>query len=142
MIRQRTLRNAIKATGVGLHTGEKVYLTLCPAPLNTGIVFLRVDLKPLVEIPGRADNVADTTLSTSLLANGETGSTVEHLMAAMSGLGIDNAYVDVSAPLRARPQLSPPTQARSISLFPRSCAGSQNDRQRRERLPVAARQPL
>ena len=98
MIRQRTLRNAIKATGVGLHTGEKVYLTLCPAPVNTGIVFRRVDLDPVVEIPGRADNVADTTLSTSLLANGETVSTVEHLMAAMAGLGIDNAYVDVSAP--------------------------------------------
>ncbi|QFU74987.1 UDP-3-O-acyl-N-acetylglucosamine deacetylase [Halioglobus maricola] len=98
MIRQRTLRNAIKATGVGLHTGDKVYLTLCPAPVNTGIVFRRVDLDPVVEIPGRADNVADTTLSTSLFANGEKVSTVEHLMAAMAGLGIDNAYVDVSAP--------------------------------------------
>ena len=98
MIRQRTLRNAIKATGVGLHTGEKVYLTLAPAPVNTGIVFRRVDLNPVVEIPGRADNVADTTLSTGLLANGEKVSTVEHLMAALAGLGIDNAYVDVSSP--------------------------------------------
>ena len=98
MIRQRTLRNAIKATGVGLHTGDKVYLTLAPAPVNTGIVFRRVDLDPVVEIPGRADNVADTTLSTGLLANGASVSTVEHLMAAMAGLGIDNAYVDVSAP--------------------------------------------
>ncbi|MEH6585376.1 MAG: UDP-3-O-acyl-N-acetylglucosamine deacetylase [Halioglobus sp.] len=98
MIRQRTLRNSIKATGVGLHTGEKVYLTLAPAPVDTGIVFRRVDLDPVVEIPGRADNVADTTLSTGLLANGERVSTVEHLMAAMAGLGIDNAYVDVSAP--------------------------------------------
>ena len=98
MIRQRTLRNAIKATGVGLHTGEKVYLTLCPAPVDTGIVFRRVDLDPVVEIPGRADNVNETTLSTTLFANGEKVSTVEHLMAAMSGLGIDNAYVDVSAP--------------------------------------------
>lgn len=98
MIRQRTLRNAIKATGVGLHTGEKVYLTLCPAPVDTGIVFRRVDLDPVVEIPGRADNVNETTLSTTLTANGEKVSTVEHLMAAMAGLGIDNAYVDVSAP--------------------------------------------
>jgi UDP-3-O-[3-hydroxymyristoyl] N-acetylglucosamine deacetylase len=98
MIRQRTLRNAIKATGVGLHTGEKVYLTLCPAPVDTGIVFRRVDLDPVVEIPGRADNVNETTLSTTLFANGEKVSTVEHLMAAMAGLGIDNAYVDVSAP--------------------------------------------
>ena len=98
MIRQRTLRNSIKATGVGLHTGEKVYLTLAPAPVDTGIVFRRVDLDPVVEIPGRADNVADTTLSTGLFANGERVSTVEHLMAAMAGLGIDNAYVDVSAP--------------------------------------------
>lgn len=98
MIRQRTLRNAIKATGVGLHTGEKVYLTLAPAPVNTGIVFRRVDLDPPVEIPARAENVGDTTLSTSLMANGERVSTVEHLLAAMAGLGIDNAFVDVSAP--------------------------------------------
>ena len=71
MIRQRTLRNAIKATGVGLHTGEKVYLTLAPAPANTGIVFRRVDLDPVVEIPARAENVGDTTLSTSLVAGDE-----------------------------------------------------------------------
>lgn len=98
MIRQRTLRNAIKATGIGLHTGEKVYLTLNPAPANTGIVFRRVDLQPVVEIPARAENVGDTTLSTSLLAKNERVSTVEHLLSAMAGLGIDNAYVDVSAP--------------------------------------------
>ena len=98
MIRQRTLRNAIKATGVGLHTGEKVYLTLAPAPVNTGIVFRRVDLDPVVEIPARAENVGDTTLSTSLMANGERVSTVEHLLSAMAGLGIDNAFIDVSAP--------------------------------------------
>jgi len=97
MIRQRTLRNAIKATGVGLHTGEKVYLTLCPAPINAGIVFRRVDLDPVVEIPARAENVRETTLSTTLIANGEKVSTVEHLLAAMAGLGIDNAFVDVSA---------------------------------------------
>jgi UDP-3-O-[3-hydroxymyristoyl] N-acetylglucosamine deacetylase len=66
MIRQRTLRNSIKATGIGLHTGEKVYLTLSPAAVDTGIVFRRVDLNPIVEIPARAENVGDTTLSTSL----------------------------------------------------------------------------
>ncbi|MFU8763797.1 MAG: UDP-3-O-acyl-N-acetylglucosamine deacetylase [Haliea sp.] len=97
MIRQRTLRNAIKATGVGLHTGEKVYLTLCPAPINAGIVFRRVDLDPVVEIPARAENVRETTLSTTLIANGEKVSTVEHLLSAMAGLGIDNAFVDLSA---------------------------------------------
>ncbi len=98
MIRQRTLRNAIRATGVGLHSGEKIYLALCPAPANTGIVFRRVDLDPVVEIPARAENVGDTTLSTSLMAGGERVSTVEHRLAAMAGLGIDNAFVDVSAP--------------------------------------------
>ncbi|HAN26372.1 MAG TPA: UDP-3-O-[3-hydroxymyristoyl] N-acetylglucosamine deacetylase [Haliea salexigens] len=97
MIRQRTLRNAIKATGVGLHTGEKVYLTLSPAPVDAGIVFRRVDLDPVVEIPARAENVRETTLSTTMIANGEKVSTVEHLMSAMAGLGIDNAFVDVSA---------------------------------------------
>lgn len=97
MIRQRTLRNAIKATGVGLHTGEKVYLTLCPAPINAGIVFRRVDLDPVVEIPARAENVRETTLSTTLIANGVKVSTVEHLLSAMAGLGIDNAFIDVSA---------------------------------------------
>lgn len=98
MIRQRTLRNSIKATGVGLHTGEKVYLTLNPAPINTGIVFRRVDLDPVVEIRARAENVGDTTLSTSLVSGNERVSTVEHLLSAMAGLGIDNSYVDVSAP--------------------------------------------
>jgi UDP-3-O-[3-hydroxymyristoyl] N-acetylglucosamine deacetylase len=98
MLRQRTLRNSIKATGVGLHTGEKVYLTLNPAPVNTGIVFRRVDLDPVVEIPARAENVGDTTLSTSLMACNERVSTVEHLLSAMAGLGIDNSYIDVSAP--------------------------------------------
>ena len=98
MVRQRTLRNSIKATGIGLHSGEKVYLTLAPAPVDTGIVFRRVDLDPVLEIPAKADNVGDTTLSTSLVVRNERVSTVEHLMSAMAGLGIDNAYVDVSAP--------------------------------------------
>ena len=97
MIRQRTLRNAIKATGVGLHMGEKVYLTLAPAPVDTGIVFRRVDLDPVVEIPACAANVGDTTLSTTLVHGGSRVSTVEHLLSAMAGLGIDNAFVDVSA---------------------------------------------
>ncbi|MEO0435796.1 MAG: UDP-3-O-acyl-N-acetylglucosamine deacetylase [Pseudomonadota bacterium] len=97
MIRQRTLRNAIKATGVGLHTGEKIYLTLAPAPVDTGIVFRRVDLDPVVEIPAHALLVGDTTLSTTLIENGQRVSTVEHLLSAMAGLGIDNAFVEVSA---------------------------------------------
>lgn len=97
MIRQRTLRNAIKATGIGLHTGEKVYLALAPAPIDTGIVFRRVDLDPCVEIPATAANVGDTTLSTTLMLQGHRVSTVEHLLSAMAGLGIDNAFVDVSA---------------------------------------------
>src|SRR5690625_2784362 len=97
MIRQRTLRNTIRATGVGLHTGEKVYLTLRPAPVNTGIVFRRVDLDPMVEIPARAENVGDTTLSTTLVRGDVRVSTVEHLLSAMAGLGIDNACVELSA---------------------------------------------
>ena len=97
MIRQRTLRNPIKATGIGLHTGEKVYLGLSPAPIDNGIVFRRVDLSPPVEIPARALNVGDTTLSTTLIADGQRVSTVEHLLSAMAGLGIDNAFIDVSA---------------------------------------------
>jgi len=98
MIRQRTLKNVIRATGIGLHTGEKVYLTLRPAAVDTGIVFRRVDLDPPVEIPARAENVGDTTLSTSLVCHGARVATVEHLLSALAGLGIDNAYVDVSAP--------------------------------------------
>ena len=98
MIRQRTLKNVIKATGVGLHTGKKVYLTLKPAPVDTGIVFSRVDIDPVVQIPALAENVGDTTLSSTLMKGDVRISTVEHLMSAMSGLGIDNAYVDVSAP--------------------------------------------
>ena len=97
MIRQRTLRNSIRATGVGLHSGKKVYLTLRPAAVNTGSVFRRVDLDPVVEIPATAENVGDTTLSTTLVKDGVRISTVEHLLSAMAGLGIDNAYVEMSA---------------------------------------------
>lgn len=97
MIKQRTLRNAIRATGIGLHTGEKVYLNLKPAPVDTGIVFRRVDLDPVVEIPARAGNVGETQLSTTLVKDGVKVSTVEHLLSAMAGLGIDNAYVELNA---------------------------------------------
>jgi UDP-3-O-[3-hydroxymyristoyl] N-acetylglucosamine deacetylase len=98
MIKQRTLRNAIRATGVGLHTGEKVYLTLRPAPIDTGIVFRRVDLNPVVEIAAKAENVGDTMLSTTLVKGDVRVSTVEHLLAAMAGLGIDNCYIELSSP--------------------------------------------
>ncbi|GEK71713.1 MULTISPECIES: UDP-3-O-acyl-N-acetylglucosamine deacetylase [Halomonas] len=98
MIRQRTLKNVIRATGVGLHSGKKVYLTLRPAPVDTGIVFVRTDLDPEVQIPASADSVTDTTLCTALSKDGVKVATVEHLMSALAGLGIDNAYVDVSAP--------------------------------------------
>lgn len=98
MIRQRTLNNIIRATGVGLHTGEKVYLTLHPAPVNTGIIFRRTDLDPVVEIVAKAENVGETTLSTTLMNGDVRVSTVEHLLSAMAGLGIDNAIIDVTAP--------------------------------------------
>jgi len=98
MINQRTLNNVIRATGVGLHTGEKVYLTLRPAPADTGIVFVRVDTDPAVEIPARSEYVCDTTLATTIAGGGQRVSTIEHLMSAFSGLGIDNAYVEVSGP--------------------------------------------
>ena len=98
MISQRTLKNVIRATGVGLHTGQKVYLTLRPAPANTGIAFRRIDLDEPVEIRACPENVGDTTLSTTLAKDGVRVSTVEHLLSAMAGLGIDNAYVDLSAP--------------------------------------------
>ena len=98
MIKQRTLKNIIRATGVGLHTGDKVYMTLRPAAPNTGIVFRRTDLDPPVDIRARQDNVGDTRLSTTLVNGDVRVSTVEHLLSAMAGLGIDNAYVDLSAP--------------------------------------------
>ena len=98
MIRPRTVRNPIKATGVGLHTGEKVFLTLSPAPVDNGIVFRRTDLSPVQEIPACAQSVGDTTLSTSLGLGEARVSTVEHLLSAMAGLGLDNAFVDVTAP--------------------------------------------
>jgi UDP-3-O-[3-hydroxymyristoyl] N-acetylglucosamine deacetylase len=98
LIRQRTLRNIIRATGVGLHTGAKVYLALRPASPNTGIVFRRTDFAQPVEIKAEPQAVGDTRLSSCLEQNGVRVSTVEHLMSAFAGLGIDNAYVDLTAP--------------------------------------------
>ena len=98
MIRQRTLKNTIRATGVGLHTGLKVSLTLRPAAADTGIVFRRVDLADPVDIKASPYAVGDTRLSSCLEKDGARVSTVEHLMSAFGGLGVDNAYVDVSAP--------------------------------------------
>ena len=97
MIRQRTLKNVIRATGVGLHTGKKIYLALRPAPANAGIIFRRVDLDDPVEIEAKPDNVGDTKLSTSLVKGDVKISTVEHLLSALAGFGIDNAYVDLSS---------------------------------------------
>ena len=98
MIRQRTLKNAIRATGVGLHTGEKVYLTLRPAPVDTGIVFRRIDLDPVVDVPAKPEFVGDTRMSTTIQNGDVKISTVEHLMSAFAGIGIDNAFVDLTAP--------------------------------------------
>lgn len=98
MIKQRTLKNVIRATGVGLHSGDTVYLTLRPAAPNTGIIFRRVDLDPVVEIEAKAVNVGETALSTTLVQHGQRVSTVEHLLSAFAGLGIDNAYIELNAP--------------------------------------------
>lgn len=98
MIKQRTLKNIIRATGIGVHTGEKVYLTLRPAPADTGIIFVRADLDPAVEIPARSEFVGDTSLCTCLVKDNVRIATVEHLLSALAGLGIDNLYVEVTAP--------------------------------------------
>jgi len=98
MLRQRTLKTAIRATGVGLHTGEKVYMTLRPAAENSGINFRRVDLDQPVDIPADAELVGETMLGTTLIRDGVKVATVEHLMSALAGLGIDNLNVDLSAP--------------------------------------------
>jgi len=98
MIKQRTLKNVIRATGVGIHSGEKVFLTLRPAAPDSGIIFRRVDFAQPVEIHARAEHVGDTSLSTTLTKGDVRIMTVEHLLSALAGLGIDNAYVDLSAP--------------------------------------------
>ncbi len=97
MIKQRTLKNIVRATGIGLHTGKKISLTLQPAPADTGIVFRRVDLDPPVEIRARQENVGDTVLSTTLASGDVRISTVEHLLSAFAGLGIDNAIIELDA---------------------------------------------
>ncbi len=98
MLRQRTLKSLIGASGVGLHTGQKVRMTLRPAPPDTGIVFRRIDLSSPVDIPARAELVGDTRMASCLVRDGVRVSTVEHLMSALGGLGVDNAYVDLDAP--------------------------------------------
>lgn len=98
MIKQRTLKNMIRATGIGVHTGKKVYITLRPAPVNTGVIFRRTDGDTVVEIPARAENIGDTSLSTCLTKGDVRISTVEHLMSALAGIGIDNVYIDLNAP--------------------------------------------
>jgi UDP-3-O-[3-hydroxymyristoyl] N-acetylglucosamine deacetylase len=96
MVRQRTLRNPIRATGVGLHTGEKVFMTLRPAPVNAGIIFRRTDLDPVEVVHAKAGKVGETMLGTTLVQADVKVATVEHLMSALAGLGIDNACVDLS----------------------------------------------
>jgi UDP-3-O-[3-hydroxymyristoyl] N-acetylglucosamine deacetylase len=97
MTRQRTLNNTIRATGVGLHSGNKVYMTLRPAPVDHGIVFRRTDLEPAVEVPASAALVTETTLCTGLTCGQAKVQTVEHLMSAAAGLGIDNMIVELSS---------------------------------------------
>ena len=99
MLRQRTLKNTIRATGVGLHTGKKVLMVLRPAPVNTGIVFYRTDLPEAVAVAANALNVCETDLGTTLVNGTTKVATVEHLLSAFAGLGIDNAFVDLSATL-------------------------------------------
>ena len=98
MLRQRTLRVSIKSTGVGLHSGNKVTMQLSPAPVDTGIVFRRTDLSPIRDIPARADQVDETDLSTSLGRGEFQVTTVEHLLSALCGLGIDNAFIEIDSP--------------------------------------------
>ena len=98
MIKQRTFKNVVKATGVGLHSGAKVLMTLRPAAVDTGIVFRRTDLVNPVDLPADAYRVGDTRLSTCIESAGTKVATIEHLMSALSGLGIDNGYVDLTAP--------------------------------------------
>jgi UDP-3-O-[3-hydroxymyristoyl] N-acetylglucosamine deacetylase len=97
MLAQRTLKTLTKAVGVGLHSGQRVELTLRPAPADTGIVFRRVDLPEPVDIPVRAESVSDTRLASTISCGQAKVHTVEHLMSACAGLGIDNLYVDITA---------------------------------------------
>ena len=96
-MRQRTLKDSIRASGIGLHSGEKVYMTLRPAPANTGVVFRRLDLPEPADIPADPTLVNETTLGTTLERDGVKVATVEHLMSALAGLGIDNVFIDLTA---------------------------------------------
>ena len=98
MIRQRTLKNMIWGTGIGLHSGKKVYIGLRPAPINTGIVFHRSDIDGGAWIKADPLHVVDTRLSTNIGDGQIRVGTIEHLMSALAGLGIDNAYVDLDGP--------------------------------------------
>lgn len=98
MLKQRTLKNLVKAVGIGLHSGRKVELVLRPAAADTGIVYRRTDLDPPVDIPARAESVVDVRMATTVGKDGAIVGTVEHLSSALAGLGVDNCYVDVDAP--------------------------------------------
>jgi UDP-3-O-[3-hydroxymyristoyl] N-acetylglucosamine deacetylase len=98
MLKQRSLKSIVRATGVGLHTGQKVTISLRPAPIDTGVVFRRVDLASHIDIPARADLVGETRLSSCLVKGEAKVYTVEHLMSALAGLGVDNVFVDLDGP--------------------------------------------
>src|SRR5688500_2054245 len=98
MLKQRSLKSLIRASGVGLHTGQKVRIALRPAPPDTGVVFRRIDLATPVDLPARAELVGEARLASTLVKDGVKVHTVEHLMSALAGLGIDNAFVDLDAP--------------------------------------------
>ena len=97
MLRQRTLKNPIRASGVGLHSGKKVLMVLKPAPVDTGVVFRRIDLDQSGDVFAQAENVGETTMGTTLITNGVRVATIEHLLSAFAGLGLDNVYVELSA---------------------------------------------
>ena len=97
MFKQRTIKTSIRATGVGLHTGKKVLMTLRPAGVNTGIIFRRVDTESPINIPASAELVGETNLGTTLIKDGIKVATIEHLMSALAGLGIDNIVIELSA---------------------------------------------
>lgn len=98
MLRQRTIKQAIRASGIGLHSGQKVFMSMLPAGPDTGILFRRVDLSPVVEVPASAQLIRETTLSSTLVQDGVRVATVEHLMSAFAGMGIDNCVVELSSP--------------------------------------------
>ena len=98
MIRQRTLKSPIRTSGIGLHGGRKVFISILPAPANHGIVFRRVDLSPAVDVPANALLIGETTLCSTLIRDGVKVATVEHIMSALAGMGIDNVLVELSSP--------------------------------------------